>query len=171
MCSYSASDWTELCQQAEASGADALELNLSCPHGMGESGMGLACGQVKLYPVRWLGASSIYNIFTHYKILPVCCLFETDSQVSAQRFNTTVLKPTIGDDLEPVATSSHNHNQCLFSCHPSISFLILEVNIFQEVSEPKFSCLPHPRNISSHPSFIHFTILTTLTMISDQYES
>ena len=26
-------------------GADALELNLSCPHGMGEKGMGLACGQ------------------------------------------------------------------------------------------------------------------------------
>ena len=26
-------------------GADALELNLSCPHGMGERGMGLACGQ------------------------------------------------------------------------------------------------------------------------------
>ena len=31
---------------AEASGTDALELNLSCPHGMGERGMGLACGQV-----------------------------------------------------------------------------------------------------------------------------
>ncbi len=31
---------------AESAGADALELNLSCPHGMGESGMGLACGQV-----------------------------------------------------------------------------------------------------------------------------
>jgi len=46
MCSYNAEDWTEICQEAEASGADALELNLSCPHGMGESGMGLACGQV-----------------------------------------------------------------------------------------------------------------------------
>jgi dihydropyrimidine dehydrogenase (NADP+) len=30
---------------AEKAGADALELNLSCPHGMGERGMGLACGQ------------------------------------------------------------------------------------------------------------------------------
>ena len=35
----------ELCQLAEKAGADALELNLSCPHGMGEKGMGLACGQ------------------------------------------------------------------------------------------------------------------------------
>jgi len=32
--------------QIKAAGADALELNLSCPHGMGERGMGLACGQV-----------------------------------------------------------------------------------------------------------------------------
>jgi len=45
MCSYDKADWTELSQAAEAAGADILELNLSCPHGMGESGMGLACGQ------------------------------------------------------------------------------------------------------------------------------
>lgn len=45
MCSYNKEDWYELSKMAEASGADALELNLSCPHGMGESGMGLACGQ------------------------------------------------------------------------------------------------------------------------------
>ena len=30
----------------QRAGADALELNLSCLHGMGERGMGLACGQV-----------------------------------------------------------------------------------------------------------------------------
>ncbi|KAL5022059.1 hypothetical protein ScPMuIL_001214 [Solemya velum] len=45
MCSYNKDDWTELAQTAEKSGADALELNLSCPHGMGERGMGIACGQ------------------------------------------------------------------------------------------------------------------------------
>jgi dihydropyrimidine dehydrogenase (NADP+) len=45
MCSYNESDWTELAKMAESAGADALELNLSCPHGMGERGMGLACGQ------------------------------------------------------------------------------------------------------------------------------
>jgi hypothetical protein len=28
------------------SGAHAIEMNLSCPHGMGEKGMGLACGQL-----------------------------------------------------------------------------------------------------------------------------
>ncbi|XP_043464215.1 dihydropyrimidine dehydrogenase [NADP(+)] isoform X1 [Leptopilina heterotoma] len=45
MCSFDKDDWTELSKKAENAGADALELNLSCPHGMGESGMGLACGQ------------------------------------------------------------------------------------------------------------------------------
>jgi len=45
MCSYDKEDWQELAIMAEGSGADALELNLSCPHGMGERGMGLACGQ------------------------------------------------------------------------------------------------------------------------------
>lgn len=45
MCSYNEQDWKELAKITEAAGADALELNLSCPHGMGEKGMGLACGQ------------------------------------------------------------------------------------------------------------------------------
>jgi len=45
MCGFNKDDWTELAKMAEKAGADALELNLSCPHGMGERGMGLACGQ------------------------------------------------------------------------------------------------------------------------------
>jgi len=49
MCTYNRADWTELARKAEAAGSDGLELNLSCPHGMGESGMGLACGQVYLF--------------------------------------------------------------------------------------------------------------------------
>jgi Dihydroorotate dehydrogenase len=46
MCTYNKDDWLELSKKTEKAGADALELNLSCPHGMGERGMGLACGQV-----------------------------------------------------------------------------------------------------------------------------
>eukprot|EP01063_Lacrimia_lanifica_P026863 TRINITY_DN368_c0_g1_i1.p1 TRINITY_DN368_c0_g1~~TRINITY_DN368_c0_g1_i1.p1 ORF type:complete len:1035 (+),score=389.41 TRINITY_DN368_c0_g1_i1:64-3168(+) len=45
MCSHNKEDWQELTKLTLESGADALELNLSCPHGMGEKGMGLACGQ------------------------------------------------------------------------------------------------------------------------------
>ncbi|CAG0887949.1 unnamed protein product [Cyprideis torosa] len=45
MCGFDEDDWTTLAKASEKAGADALELNLSCPHGMGERGMGLACGQ------------------------------------------------------------------------------------------------------------------------------
>jgi hypothetical protein len=34
MCGYVEADWTELAKRCEAAGADMLELNLSCPHGM-----------------------------------------------------------------------------------------------------------------------------------------
>ncbi|KAF6769839.1 hypothetical protein AHF37_11324 [Paragonimus kellicotti] len=45
MCAYSKEDWQNLTKMTLEAGPDALELNLSCPHGMGERGMGLACGQ------------------------------------------------------------------------------------------------------------------------------
>lgn len=45
MCAYVKEDWEELTKLAVESGADALELNLSCPHGTGERGMGMHCGQ------------------------------------------------------------------------------------------------------------------------------
>ena len=45
MAAFNEDDWKELVRNAKAAGADAVELNLSCPHGMGEKGMGLACGQ------------------------------------------------------------------------------------------------------------------------------
>lgn len=61
MCTYNKADWTELARKAEMAGSDALELNLSCPHGMGESGMGLACGQVCL--------SSLFFSLVKYKSL------------------------------------------------------------------------------------------------------
>jgi dihydropyrimidine dehydrogenase (NADP+) len=45
MCGFSEADWKELVKLTQEAGPDAIELNLSCPHGMGEKGMGLACGQ------------------------------------------------------------------------------------------------------------------------------
>ena len=35
MCSYNKDDWQQLAKRAVESQADGLELNLSCPHGMG----------------------------------------------------------------------------------------------------------------------------------------
>ena len=41
--------WHEMVRQAEDAGADGLELNFGCPHGMSERGMGSAVGQVPEY--------------------------------------------------------------------------------------------------------------------------
>ena len=41
--------WHEIVQRAEDAGADGLELNFGCPHGMSERGMGAAVGQVPEY--------------------------------------------------------------------------------------------------------------------------
>jgi len=41
--------WHRIVQQSEDSGADGLELNFGCPHGMSERGMGSAVGQVPEY--------------------------------------------------------------------------------------------------------------------------
>jgi dihydropyrimidine dehydrogenase (NADP+) len=36
MCSYDKNDWQELAKMTAEAGPDAIELNLSCPHGMGK---------------------------------------------------------------------------------------------------------------------------------------
>jgi dihydroorotate dehydrogenase len=51
---------------AEASGADALELNLSCPHGMGERGMGLACGTLTLRLIQKINLFKLTLVLLFY---------------------------------------------------------------------------------------------------------
>jgi dihydropyrimidine dehydrogenase (NAD+) subunit PreA len=41
--------WHDIVQRSEGAGADGLELNFGCPHGMSERGMGSAVGQVPEY--------------------------------------------------------------------------------------------------------------------------
>lgn len=69
MCTYNRADWVELARKAEAAGSDGLELNVSCPHGMGESGMGLACGQVCLFIFYLPFCNSEYKIDKKVKLV------------------------------------------------------------------------------------------------------
>ena len=48
--------WADILPKVEATGADGIELNFGCPHGMPERGMGAAVGQVPEYVemvTRW----------------------------------------------------------------------------------------------------------------------
>jgi len=54
-------DWKYILPMVEDTGADAVELNFGCPHGMSERGMGAAVGQVPEYiemVTRWVKESS-----------------------------------------------------------------------------------------------------------------
>ncbi|MDN0077664.1 NAD-dependent dihydropyrimidine dehydrogenase subunit PreA [Crenobacter sp. SG2303] len=74
-------DWKTILSMVEDTGADAVELNFGCPHGMSERGMGAAVGQVPEYVemvTRWV---------KHYSRLP--CLVKltpniTDVRISAR---------------------------------------------------------------------------------------
>ena len=53
--------WQRILAAVEDTGADAVELNFGCPHGMSERGMGSAVGQVPEYVemvVRWCKANT-----------------------------------------------------------------------------------------------------------------
>ncbi len=55
------SNWTAIVRRVEETGADGIELNFGCPHGMSERGMGSAVGQVPEYiemVARWCKAST-----------------------------------------------------------------------------------------------------------------
>ncbi len=47
--------WHDMVARAEDAGADGLELNFGCPHGMSERGMGSAVGQVPEYCAQHYG--------------------------------------------------------------------------------------------------------------------
>lgn len=55
MAGFTKEDWQELAIKSEQAGADMIEMNLSCPHGMHEQGMGLELG---VYPDKVFQAVS-----------------------------------------------------------------------------------------------------------------
>ncbi|MCW7538768.1 NAD-dependent dihydropyrimidine dehydrogenase subunit PreA [Aquabacterium sp. A7-Y] len=57
--------WKRILPRVEDTGADAVELNFGCPHGMSERGMGAAVGQVPEYVQR------VTEWCKHYSRLPV----------------------------------------------------------------------------------------------------
>ena len=75
----SKAEWQEIIQRAEDAGADGLELNFGCPHGMCERGMGSAVGQE---PKVLKEITSWVMEYAHVPVL-------------------VKLTPNIGDILEP----------------------------------------------------------------------
>ena len=81
MVDSNAEAWDSIIKQVEQAGADAIELNFGCPHGMSERGMGAAVGQVPEYTcdiTGWAKASATVPVFV--KLTPNI----TDIRVAAR---------------------------------------------------------------------------------------
>ena len=81
MVDSNAEAWDSIIVQVEQAGADAIELNFGCPHGMSERGMGSAVGQVPEYTcdiTGWAKASATVPVFV--KLTPNI----TDIRVAAR---------------------------------------------------------------------------------------
>ncbi|MGI9584285.1 MAG: NAD-dependent dihydropyrimidine dehydrogenase subunit PreA [Acidimicrobiia bacterium] len=66
MVESNADAWDTIIKQVEQAGADGIELNFGCPHGMSERGMGSAVGQVPEYTcdiTAWAKASATTPVF------------------------------------------------------------------------------------------------------------
>ncbi|MDO5289680.1 MAG: NAD-dependent dihydropyrimidine dehydrogenase subunit PreA [Pseudomonadota bacterium] len=105
--------WKRILPMVEDTGADAVELNFGCPHGMSERGMGAAVGQVPEY------IQMVTAWCKHYSRLPV--IVKLTPNITDVRFPARAAKAggadavslintinsVMGVDLEAMAMSPH----------------------------------------------------------------
>src|SRR5512147_2652545 len=106
--------WHEIMKRANDSGADLVELNFGCPHGMSERGMGAAVGQVPEYiemVVRWCKAATRMPVIV--KLTP---------NITDIRYPARAAKKGGGDAVSLINTinSITNVNLDIFAPEPSI---------------------------------------------------
>ncbi len=116
MVESNADAWDDIIKQVEQAGADGIELNFGCPHGMSERGMGSAVGQVPEYTcdiTGWAKASSKVPVFV--KLTPnitdirtaaraakdggadAVSLINTINSITGVDLDTLVPRPAVGD--------------------------------------------------------------------------
>jgi dihydropyrimidine dehydrogenase (NAD+) subunit PreA len=101
--------WHEIMRRSNDSGADLVELNFGCPHGMSERGMGAAVGQVPEYAAmitQWVKEVAAIPVIV--KLTPnVTDIAHMASQVAAAGADAVSLVNTfnsiVGVDLETFA--------------------------------------------------------------------
>lgn len=127
--------WKTILPQVEATGADGIELNFGCPHGMSERGMGAAVGQVPEYiemVTRWC---------KQYCSLPVIVKLTpniTDIRYPARAAKAggadavsliNTINSVIGVDLDQMLMSPHTGSQGSHGgyCGPAVKPIALNM--------------------------------------------
>jgi len=141
--------WRAILPQVEATGADGIELNFGCPHGMSERGMGAAVGQVPAYieqVTRWC---------KQYCSLPVIVKLTpniTDIRYPARAAHAggadavsliNTINSVIGVDLDTMLMSPHTGDKGSHGgyCGPAVKPIAL--NMVSEIGrDPETRGLP-----------------------------
>lgn len=141
--------WRSILPQVEATGADGIELNFGCPHGMSERGMGAAVGQVPEYiemVTRWC---------KQYCSLPVIVKLTpniNDIRYPARAARAggadavsliNTINSVMGVDLDKMLMSPHTGNQGSHGgyCGPAVKPIAL--NMVSEIGrDPETRGLP-----------------------------
>jgi dihydropyrimidine dehydrogenase (NAD+) subunit PreA len=103
--------WHEMVRRAEQAGADALELNFGCPHGMSERGMGSSVGQVPEYTemiTSWVKAAAKIPVIVKLTpnvtdVAPIAQAAQRGGADAVSLINT--INSLIGVDLETFTPS------------------------------------------------------------------
>jgi dihydropyrimidine dehydrogenase (NAD+) subunit PreA len=141
--------WRTILPQVEATGADGVELNFGCPHGMSERGMGAAVGQVPEYieqVTRW--CKQYCNLPVIVKLTPNI----TDIRYPARAAHAggadavsliNTINSVIGVDLDKMLMSPHTGSQGSHGgyCGPAVKPIAL--NMVSEIGrDPQTRGLP-----------------------------
>lgn len=127
--------WKTILPQVEATGADGIELNFGCPHGMSERGMGAAVGQVPEYIER------VTRWCKQYCSLPVIVKLTpniTDIRYPARAAKAggadavsliNTINSVIGVDLDQMLISPHTGSQGSHGgyCGPAVKPIALNM--------------------------------------------
>jgi dihydropyrimidine dehydrogenase (NAD+) subunit PreA len=101
--------WHEIIKRTQDSGADGVELNFGCPHGMSERGMGAAVGQVPEYAAMITGwAKEVATIPVIVKLTPnvadVTAIGRAAVEAGADALSLiNTINSVMGVDLETLA--------------------------------------------------------------------
>src|SRR5271154_1153046 len=140
--------WHTIVKQAEDAGADGLELNFGCPHGMSERGMGSAVGQVPEYAemiTAWVKEAARTPVLVKLPpnipdIRAVARAAKRGGADGLSAINT--INSITGIDLEtlvprPDVDGKSSHGGY---CGPAVKPIAL--NMVQQVQSDAESCLP-----------------------------
>ena len=141
--------WHEIIKQTEDAGADGIELNFGCPHGMSERGMGAAIGQVPEYCsqiTEWAKEVATTPVFV--KLTPnitdirwaaraakkggadAVSLINTINSVTSVDLDTLTPRPSVGN------LSSHGGY-----CGPAVKPIALNM-VYSIAADPETKDLP-----------------------------